>query len=146
MLSYPQEENLKTIPCYSLGMATKKRPPFKTPLPTAKEASERYAFLDKVIRMERDEPVPIPELEAALGMFVMAHFTGWKVLYFLHTARTIKKYESILGIRLKDEFPEFGDDANRTNAYKVIERTSNFWKLVSGEVKPTIEVDKRLLE
>lgn len=127
-------------------MATKKRPPFKTPPPTAKEASERYAFLEKVIRMEREEPVPIPELEAALGMYVMAHFTGWKVLYFLHTTRTIKKYESILGIRLKDEFPEFGDDADRTNAYKVIEHVSNFWKLVSGEIKPPIDVDKRLLD
>ena len=72
------------------------------------------------------------------------HF-GWKVLYVIHDKRTIRKYEEVLGITIKEAFDEFGPDADRTNAYKVIQAVSSFWKLVSGEEKPGIDVDKRAL-
>ena len=73
------------------------------------------------------------------------HF-GWKVLYLIHTKRTIRKYEAILGCQVKDVFPEIGPDADRTNAYKVIMAASNFWKAVSGKEKPLGVIDKKTLE
>ena len=78
-------------------------------------------------------------------MYLLAHYFGWKVPYLLHSKRTVKKYEDLLGLKLSDHFPEYGQDADRTNAYQVIQSVSNFWKLVSGDEKPTVELDKRLM-
>lgn len=125
------------------SMATKPRQPFKTPVPSSKEAQERYLFLDDVIRRVRPEGFSIDEMESALGMYMLGFHVGWKVLYLVHSKRTIRKYEELLGIKVKEIFPEIGPDADRTMAFKVIEAASNFWKAVSGEDKPLGEVNKR---
>lgn len=117
----------------------------KTPLPTPEEARAHYEFLDSVVRAPRPEGFQLDELESALGMYVIGHHFGWKVLYMVHTKRTIRKYEEILGRKVVDMFPEVGPDADRTNAYRVIEAASNFWKAVSGEDKPLGAVDRRAL-
>ena len=78
-------------------------------------------------------------------MYMLGFHFGWKVLYVIHSKRTIRKYEELLGITVRDTFDEFGPDADRTNALKVINTVSSFWKLVSGDEKPTIEIDKRTL-
>ena len=120
-----------------------KQPKRSTPLPTPDQARERYEFMDRVIRARRPEGFQLDELESALGMYMLAFHFGWRPLYLIHTKRTIRKYEEILGIRLSEHFEEFGEDAHRTNAYKVIRAASNFWKAVSGEDKPLGDIDKR---
>lgn len=115
----------------------------KTPHPSVDQAAERYAFLDKVIRERRN--FQLDELESALGMYMIGFHFGWKVLYVIHSKRTIRKYEEILGISIRDIFDEFGPDADRTNAFKLIQGVSNFWKLVSGEEKPSLDIDKRTI-
>lgn len=128
-------------------MATKRaHKPFKTPEATPEQAMERYRVLERAIRRPRDTETHLPELESALGMYMLAHYFGWKVPYLLHSKRTIKKYEELLGLKLSENFPEFGDDADRTNAYKAIQAVSNFWKLVSGEEKLPAGLDKRLMD
>lgn len=119
------------------------RKPTKTPRPTPEQALERFTFLDSVIR--KPVPVNLDELESALGMYMIGFHFGWKVLYVIHSKRTIRKYEEILGISIREQFPEFGPDADRTNAHKVIQAVSSFWKLVSGEEKPGLDLDKRAL-
>jgi len=125
-------------------MPAKKQLKPKTPLPTREQAIERYEFLDNVVRERKD--IQLDELESALGMFVIGFHFGWKVLYVLHSKRTIRKYEQILGVNIRDVFDEFGPDADRTNAYKVIQAVSSFWKLVSGDEKSPIDVDKKALD
>lgn len=131
--------------CYALRMATKRLPPLKTPLPTPEQAQERYAFLDSVIRRRRPDGIQIDELESALGMYMLAHYFGWKVLYLIHSKRTIRKYESLLGIKLSETFEPFGPDAERTNAYTLSKMVSNFWKAVSGDEKLPPGIDKRAM-
>ena len=114
----------------------------KTPKATPQEALDRYALMDRTIRQTGFH---IDELESALGMYMVGFHFGWRVLYLVHTKRTIKKYEGILGVKISEIFPEYGPDADRTNAYKLIQSVSNFWKLVSGDEKPTLELDKRAL-
>ncbi len=121
---------------------TPKPPKTKTPAPTTQEAIERYALVDRAIRQGGFQ---IDELESALGMYLVGFHFGWKVLYVIHSKRTIAKYENILGIKISEVFPEFGPDADRTNAYTVINSVANFWKLVSGDVKTPLEIDKRSL-
>jgi hypothetical protein len=122
---------------------TAKRTPWNTPAATPEEARERYAFIDGVIRSQPPGRYGIDEVESALGMYLLAHHLGWKVLYLVHSKKTIRKYEEILGIKLSEVFPEFGPDAPRTNAYKIIQTVSNFWKLVSGDEKSPLDLDKR---
>jgi hypothetical protein len=135
--------NAKSPSCYADAMTARKHSKLKTPPPTPEQAVERYTFLDNVIRNRKD--IQLDELESALGMYMIGFHFGWKVLYVLHSKRTIRKYEQILGITIRDVFEEFGPDADRTNAYKVIQAVSSFWKLVSGDEKPPIEVDKKAL-
>jgi hypothetical protein len=122
---------------------TGKKRPWSTPPPTPEQAQERYAFIDGVVRSLPPGKFGIDEVESALGMYLLAHHLGWKVLYLVHSKKTIRKYEEILGIKLSEVFDEFGLDAERTNAYKIIQAVSNFWKLVSGDEKSPLDLDKR---
>lgn len=77
----------------------------------------------------------IDELESALGMYVLGRHVGWKVLYIIHSKKTVAKYERILNIDVRKEFPEEGPETHRSVGYSIAKTFSNFWKVVSGEVK-----------
>lgn len=83
------------------------------------------------------------ELESALGMLRLGQQYGWRVMYLIHSKATIRKYEEILDISVKEQFPEAGPSAERNNGYRVIQKIGSFWKVVSGEKKIP---DKRLVE
>jgi len=75
------------------------------------------------------------ELEAALGMLHLGDHLGWKPLVLIHNKRTIRKYEEILGISIREFFPEEGPSAERSMGYRIAKQIGNFWKAVSGEIK-----------
>ncbi len=79
----------------------------------------------------------LDDLESALGMLRIGHHVGWKVLYMAHSKKTVRKYEEILDIRIRDIFPEKGPSAERSLGLVLAEKYSNFWKVVSGEIKIT---------
>ena len=116
-------------------MAKKKR---NTPLTSPPEAKARHDLMDEAIY---DFKGQLDELEAALGMYMLGRHVGWKVLYIIHSKKTIRKYETILGIDVREAFPEVGPDADRSNGYRLAQTFSNFWKVVSGEEK--IDRDQR---
>jgi hypothetical protein len=102
----------------------------KTPDITREEAFDRHKKMDEaIVRFEGN----LDELEAALGMYMMGRHFGWKVLYIIHSKKTIRKYEEILGITVRDEFPAEGPDADRSNGFRTLKTVSNFWKAISGE-------------
>lgn len=75
------------------------------------------------------------ELEAALGMLRLGHHLGWRVLVLIHSKRTLRKYEDILGIKVREYFPEEGPSSSRSMGYVIAQKLGNFWKAVSGDVK-----------
>lgn len=79
----------------------------------------------------------LDDLESALGILRIGHHVGWKVLYMAHSKKTVRKYEEILNIRIRDIFPEKGPSADRSLGLALAEKYSNFWKVVSGEIKIT---------
>ena len=133
---------MKLLSCYPLPMSEAKPILGKTPLPTDQQAIERYALMDRAIRQKN---IQLDELEPALGMYMIGFHFGWRILYVLHTKKTIRKYETLLGIKINEVFDEYGPDADRTNAFKVLQSVNNFWKLVSGEEKSPLQIDKRHL-
>lgn len=77
----------------------------------------------------------LDELESALGMLRMGHHFGWRVLYLMHSKRTIRKYEEILNIKIRDIFDERGPSSYRSVGLKLAEKYPNFWKVVGGDIK-----------
>lgn len=77
----------------------------------------------------------LTQLEAALGMLRIGHHFGWKVLYVIHSKRTIRNYEEILGIKIRDIFEAEGPSSYRSFGYVIAGKFRNFWKAIGGEVK-----------
>lgn len=75
------------------------------------------------------------ELEAALGLLHLGDHVGWKPLVLIHNKRTVRKYEEILGIQVREFFPPEGPSAERSLGYSIAKKIGNFWKAVSGELK-----------
>lgn len=110
-------------------MGTYKR---KTELVDEVEAKRRHDLMDAAIFNFAGS---LDELEGALGMYMLGRHFGWKVLYVIHSKKTIRKYEEILGITVREEFVEAGPDAQRSNGYRAVEAASNFWKAItSGQI------------
>ncbi len=79
------------------------------------------------------------ELESAIGMLILGRLVGWKVLVLIHNKRTIKKYEEILGINVREAFPPTAEFTRKSLGYEITQKLDAFWKAVSGEVP----VDRR---
>lgn len=99
---------------------------------TADQISQLQNIEDKAIT---NFAGTLDELESALGMLRMGHHFGWRVLYLIHSKKTIRKYEEILDIKIRDLFPEEGPSAERSVGLALAKKASNFWKVVSGEIK-----------
>ena len=89
--------------------------------------------LDKLDSAALEFTGDLAELEQAIGMYVLGRHLGWRPLVLIHNKRTIRKYEEILGISIREEFPEVGPDADRSLGFRVAKELTNFWKAVSGE-------------
>lgn len=75
------------------------------------------------------------DLASAIGMLVVGQRYGWRVMLLIHSQATVRKYLQILGLKhLRDALPEVGDLASRSSAWRLVEGTSNFWKVVRGQI------------
>jgi hypothetical protein len=86
------------------------------------------------------------ELGAALGMYVLAHEFGWKPLMLIYSKRTVRKYEEILGLRLRDVFPAAGPGAERSVGFAVASQSPNFWRVVSGDDNRLTRSERKRLD
>ncbi len=77
----------------------------------------------------------LSELESAIGMLLIGRHYGWRVILLVHSPATIRKYLKILGLKnLRDVLPEVGVLAHRSNAWRMLDGTQNFWKAVRGQI------------
>ncbi len=75
------------------------------------------------------------DLGSAIGMLLLGRRYGWRVILLIHSPNTIRKYSKILGVKnLRDLMPEVGDLAHRSNAWRLVDGTANFWKVVRGQI------------
>lgn len=97
--------------------------------------SDAGALLKRVDDISRNFVGQFDELEAALGMLLLGRLTGWKLLALIHNKRTIRKYEEILGINIREAFPEEGPLTEKSQAYILVKKLGQYWKAVSGDLK-----------
>ncbi|MET0104388.1 MAG: hypothetical protein ABW072_04475 [Sedimenticola sp.] len=103
---------------------------------TIERSVDRTAELERVERHAiANYSGPIGELLSALGMLRIGDHVGWKTLVLVHSKRTLRKYEEILGLKVKDFFPEEGPSHERSIGYRIARKLNNFWKAVSGDTK-----------
>ena len=76
----------------------------------------------------------INELEQAIGVWILGRKFGWRVMLLVHDRKTLAKYEKLLGIEFREELPEVGELADKSLAWKAVQKVSNFWKAVRGEI------------
>jgi hypothetical protein len=125
----------------------------KNLLAMAPRTMEREA---KLLEIEREAIAnfvgQLDDLASALGMLRFGDYMGWRVLVLIHNKRTIRKYEEILNIKVREFFPEEGSQSHRSIGYKVAKQLGKFWKAVSGEVPIenrrgiSAELDDKILE
>ena len=77
----------------------------------------------------------ITDLESALGLLRLGHHFGWRVIYLAHSKATVRKYEEILGIRVREVFEAEGPSSYRSRGFELAQTIGNFWKIVSGAIK-----------
>lgn len=75
------------------------------------------------------------ELESAIGMLFLGPLVGWRVLLIIHNKRTIKKYEQILRIKIREAFPAEGPIADKSLGLLLAKKWNAFWEVVAGERK-----------
>lgn len=88
------------------------------------------AMIDRAIKRYRGNS---EKLKGAIGMLMIARSFGWKPMFLIHSRATIKDYEEILGVQIRELFPEEGPMAKKSVAWMVTKKLSNFWKAVKGE-------------
>lgn len=110
---------------------SKPRTPIEPPL-SIEDAKALSDMLDAAIYGYAGGTVD--ELEQALGFYILGRHVGWKVLVLVHNKRTIRKYEEILGISIREVFPETAVASDRSMGFRIAKTVSNFWKAVSGEI------------
>ena len=74
----------------------------------------------------------ITTLESAIGAYVVGLKLGWKPLLLIHDKKTIAKYERILS--LNEEMDPVGDWAPKSKAWRAVQKITNYWKAVKGEI------------
>ena len=89
-------------------------------------------LIDKAIKEYQGD---IDVLASAIGYLMIGRKFGWRVIFFMHRQSTIKKYEKILQIEdSRDLMPELGALAKKAAAYQAVQKVSNYWKAVKGEI------------
>jgi hypothetical protein len=92
--------------------------------------SELLEHVDKAIKRFSGNAA---ELESAIGLFFVARRFGWRVVYLWHSPATIRKYETIIGLALRDVTEEEGALARKSVAWAAVRKLGGFWKAVKGE-------------
>ncbi len=73
-------------------------------------------------------------LAGAIGYLMIGRKFGWRVMFFMHSLGTVRKYEKILGVKSKDVMPEEGPLKKKAVVWDTLQKVSNYWKAVKGEI------------
>ena len=73
-------------------------------------------------------------LSHAIGYLMVARKFGWKPMLLIHSMKSIKKYEELLDFDSREAFVPVGELAKKSLAWIAVQKITNFWKAVKGEI------------
>ena len=75
------------------------------------------------------------QLQRAIGFLYFCNEFGWRPCVVIHTKVTIRSYEAVLGLSIREVFPEFTKSSGRSVGYLAAMESGSFWRVVSGDIK-----------
>lgn len=72
------------------------------------------------------------DLQAALGALVLGRHYGMRALRIMHSPATIRKYDRVLGIKLKDHCPQKTHLSDKILGVRFANKIGAFWDVVTG--------------
>ena len=84
----------------------------------------------------------LPPFESAVGALIFGRLAGFDALRVVHSWRTLRKYEDILGITFKDRLLDRTPDSRRVNGIRYADKFNQFWKAIAAGV--SAEPDARM--
>ena len=90
----------------------------------------------------------ISKLEAAIGALYVGNIFGWKVLRLAHTERTLKQFEEILGLSLRDEkyCPAETELSTRHFVFRFSKQMRDYWHVVNFKIQDPSKPSRKLIE
>jgi hypothetical protein len=88
----------------------------------------------KVDYLARNFEGNVDDFNSAVGFLFSGYYYGWRFLYLAHSKRTVRKYEQILEIKVRDFFDQTGQFSYRSVGLNHAVKYPNYWKLVSGDI------------
>ncbi|MCH9693883.1 MAG: hypothetical protein K0U72_05185 [Gammaproteobacteria bacterium] len=102
----------------------------RTPItPLLDVDDELEAYLCKHIANFRGQG---SDLQSALGALVLGQHFGWRALRIMHSPKTIRKYDRVLGRKLKDLCPPDTHLADKLLGVRFANKIGAFWDVVTG--------------
>jgi hypothetical protein len=95
------------------------------------QENDLVELINKTIKSYRGDS---RKLSNAIGYLCIGRQFGWRVMLLMHDRKTIRGYETILGIESKTFFPETGPMADKSVGYWELQQVTNFWKAAKGEI------------
>jgi hypothetical protein len=71
-------------------------------------------------------------LESAIGALCWGRLVGWHGLRVLHSSRTFKNYEAILGVKFREILPPRTDHSRRMNGIRMADNLGKFWQVITA--------------
>ena len=87
-----------------------------------------------ICRAWRNYEGDLAVFEGAVGAYFLGRFAGYDALRVVHSWRTLRKYEQILGIRFKEQVNGRTPDSRRVNGIRYAENFQAFWKAIAAGV------------
>lgn len=105
-------------------------------------SEELLTHIDTVMK---DYQGSVHDLYGAIGVMAVGEGLGWRVLRITLGHHTYTKYQRILKLDFKKEFPERGIYARKSLALDIVDKFHNFWNVVKGVEKIDPIVKKTLV-
>ena len=106
-------------------------------------ADQLVDLIDKAIK---DYSGPVSPLLTSIGFLMVGRKFGWKVMFLMHSQTTVRKYENILNIKSRDVMPVEGPLARKAVCWDLLQKITNFWRAVNGEVPGAKTQEVRILQ
>jgi hypothetical protein len=74
-------------------------------------------------------------LASAIGAYCYGYHFGWKALGMIHSQATIRKYNKILGVDMREIFDDETPAAVRSVGMNAAKDLGGYWKIATGKVK-----------
>lgn len=75
---------------------------------------------------------PGNDLQSALGALLLGQHIGFRALRIMHSPATIRKYNRVLGMKLKDACPADTHLSDKILGVQFANKIGKFWDVVTG--------------